>query len=120
MQTRQYPFYLKSTVILFGIILMVFALSMLKSVLMPFSFALIISILLNPLVNYFQRKGAGKILAIILSMLIAVLVLGGIMYFISFQVVGFSQNFPILKEKFYELLKQLQVWVQTKFDISIA
>jgi predicted PurR-regulated permease PerM len=87
---------------------------------MPFSFALIISILLNPLVNYFQRKGVGKILAIILSMLIAVLVLGGIMYFISFQVVGFSENFPILKEKFYELLKQLQVWVQTKFDISIA
>jgi predicted PurR-regulated permease PerM len=87
---------------------------------MPFSFALIISILLNPLVNYFQRKGVRKILAIILSMLIAVLVLGGIMYFISFQVVGFSENFPILKEKFYELLKQLQVWVQTKFDISIA
>jgi len=120
MQTRQYPFYLKSTIILFGIILTVYALSMLRSVLMPFSFALIISILLNPLVNYFQGKGVGKILAIILSMLIAVLVLGGIMYFISFQVVGFSENFPILKEKFYELLKQLQVWVQTKFDISIA
>jgi predicted PurR-regulated permease PerM len=120
MQTRQYPFYLKSTIILFGIILTVYALSMLRSVLMPFSFALIISILLNPLVNYFQRKGVRKILAIILSMLIAVLVLGGIMYFISFQVVGFSENFPILKEKFYELLKQLQVWVQTKFDISIA
>ena len=87
---------------------------------MPFSFALILAILLNPLVNYFQRKGMKKIFAIISSMLIALLVFGGIMYFISFQIVGFSENFPILKEKFYELLKQLQVWVQAKFDISIA
>lgn len=99
---------------------MVYALSMLGSVLMPFCFALIIAILLNPLVNYFQRKGVGKIFAIIFSMLIALLVLGGIMYFISFQIVGFSENFPILKSKFYELLKQLQAWVQAKVDISIA
>ena len=120
MATRQYPFYIKSTVVLFGVILVVYALSMLRGVLMPFSFALILAILLNPLVNYFQRKGMRKIFAIISSMLIALLVFGGIMYFISFQIVGFSENFPILKEKFYELLKQLQDWVQAKFDISIA
>jgi predicted PurR-regulated permease PerM len=120
MSVRQYPFYVKGTVILFGVILVVYALSMLRGVLMPFSFALILAILLNPLVNYFQRKGVRKIFAIIFSMLIALLVFGGIMYFISFQIVGFSENFPILKEKFYELLKQLQVWVQAKFDISIA
>ena len=53
-------------------------------------------------------------------MLIALLVLGGIMYFISSQVIGFSENLPILKERFYELLKQLQDWVHTKFGISIA
>jgi len=99
---------------------MVYALSMLRSVLIPFSFALIIAILLNPVVNYFQRKGVGKIFAIIFSMLIALLLFGGIMYFISFQIVGFSENFPILKDKFYELLKQLQVWAQAKFDISIS
>jgi predicted PurR-regulated permease PerM len=71
-------------------------------------------------VNQIQRKGVGKILAIISSMLIALLVFGGIMYFISSQVVGFSENFPILKEKFYELLKQLQTWVDANFGISIV
>ena len=119
MQTRQYPFYIKTTAILLGVILFVYCLSMLRGILVPFSFALIISILLNPLVNQFQRKGVGKIFAIILSMLIALLVFGGIMYFISSQVVGFSENFPMLKDKFYELLKQLQAWVQTNFGISI-
>ena len=93
---------------------------MLRGILVPFAFALIIAILLNPLVNQFQKKGVGKIFAIIFSMLIALLVLGGIMYFISSQVIGFSENLPILKERFYELLKQLQDWVHTKFGISIA
>jgi predicted PurR-regulated permease PerM len=119
MQTRQYPFYIKTTAILLGVVLFVYSLSMLRGILVPFSFALIISILLNPLVNQFQRKGVGKIFAIILSMLIALLVFGGIMYFISSQVVGFSENFPMLKDKFYELLKQLQAWVYSNFGVSI-
>jgi predicted PurR-regulated permease PerM len=119
MQIKQYPFYFKTTVILFGLVLFVYSLSMLSGILIPFSFALIIAILLNPLVNKFQRKGVGKIFAIIFAMLIALLVLGGIMYFISSQVMGFSENFPILKDKFYDLLKQLEVWVHTNFGITI-
>src|SRR5688572_15410927 len=115
MQTKQYPFYFKSTVILFGVILLVYAMAVLRSILVPFSFALILAILLNPLVNKFQRIGIGKVLAIVFSMLIALLVFGGIMYFISSQVVGFSESFPILRDKLYELLNQLQAWVHTKF-----
>jgi len=120
MQVKQYPFYFKTTVILFGLVLFVYSLSMLSSILIPFSFALIMAILLNPLVNKFQRNGVGKIFAIIFSMLLALLVFGGIMYFISSQVMGFSENFPVLKEKFFELSKQLQAWVQSNFGISIA
>ena len=120
MQIKQYPFYFKVTVILFGLVLFVYSLSMLSGILIPFAFALIIAILLNPLVNKFQSKGVGKIFAIIFSMLLALLVFGGIMYFISSQVMGFSENFPVLKEKFYELSKQLQDWVQSNFGISIA
>src|SRR6478735_377753 len=120
MQNRQYPFYFKATVILFGLVLFVYSLSMLGGILVPFAFALIIAILLNPLVNKSQRKGVGKIFAIIFSMLIALLLFGGIMYFISSQVVGFSENFPILKERFYELSQQLQVWVRANFGISIS
>jgi predicted PurR-regulated permease PerM len=120
MQIKQYPFYFKATVILFGLVLMVYSLAMLRDILVPFSFALIIAVLLNPLVNQFQSKGVRKIFAIIFSMLIALLLFGGIMYFISSQVVGLSENFPILKNKFYELLMQLQSWVNTNFGISIA
>lgn len=120
MQIKQYPFYFKTTVILFGLVLFVYSLATLRGILVPFSFALIIAILLNPLVNKFQRIGVGKVFAIIFSMLIALLVFGGIMYFISSQVVGLSENLPILKEKLLQLLQQLKTWVHTKFGISIA
>jgi predicted PurR-regulated permease PerM len=120
MQIKQYPFYFKATIILFGFVLFVYSLAMLREILVPFSFALIIAVLLNPLVNRFQKMGVGKVFAIIFSMLIALLLFGGIMYFISSQVVGFSESFPVLKDRLYELLQQLQAWVNTKFGISIA
>jgi predicted PurR-regulated permease PerM len=120
MQVKQYPFYIKSTVILLGIALLMFCMFILRSVLVPFSFALIIAILLNPLVNRFKKMGLSNVFAIIFSMLIALLVFGGVMYFLSSQIVGFGENLPALKEKFGTLLKQLQDWVKTTFGISIA
>jgi len=44
MQIRQYPFYFKATVILFGLGLFVYSLPMLSGILVPFAFALIIAI----------------------------------------------------------------------------
>ncbi|MGZ5192146.1 MAG: AI-2E family transporter, partial [Flavisolibacter sp.] len=101
-------------------ILLVYTLVTLRGILVPFSFALIIAILLNPLVNRFRNWGVGQILSIIFAMLIAVLIFGGVMYFLSSQIIGFSENFPALKEKFGTLLEQLQDWVKTAFGISIV
>jgi len=120
MQLKQYPFYLKSTAILLGIVLFVYILINLSGVLIPFSFALIIAILLNPLVNRFKKTGLNHILAIIISMLIALVVLGGILYFLSSQIIGFSENLPILKQKFAALLAQLQLWVKHTFGMTLT
>ena len=120
MQVKQYPFYIKSTVILLGIVLLVYILVTLRGILVPFSFALIIAILLNPLVNRFRKWGVGHIVSIILAMLVAVLIFGGVMYFLSSQIIGFSENLPALEAKFGTLLAQLQDWVQATFGISIA
>ena len=119
MQLKQYPFYLRATVVLFGLVLLVYSLSVLRGILVPFSFALILAILLNPLVNRFRRNGAGNILSIIMSMLIAFVVFGGVMYFLSSQIAGFADSFPALKEKFGIILNELKDWVHTTFGISI-
>ena len=100
MQLKQYPFYLKSTAILLGIVLFVYVLINLSGVLIPFSFALIIAILLNPLVTKLQNKGVHKIVAIVLSLALAFLIVGSIMYFITTKIISFGDNHPQLRMKF--------------------
>jgi predicted PurR-regulated permease PerM len=48
---KKYPFFLRSTVSLFGIMLFVFMLYILRGIMVPIAFSLMIAILLNPLVN---------------------------------------------------------------------
>ncbi len=118
--TKQYPFYLKSTVIIFGLMLITFALFTLKSILAPIAFALIIAILLNPLVGKLQRLGVKRILAIAISLLLAMVIVGGIIYFISSQVMNFGDNLPVLKAKFNEHLMTLHNWIATKFNVPVV
>ena len=117
---KQYPFYLKSTVIIFGLMLLCFALFTLKGILAPIAFAMIIAILLNPLVNRMQRKGMHKVVSIFLALLLALVIVCGILFFISSQIMHFGENLPELKQKFNEHLSHLQQWVATTFKFSIA
>ena len=116
---KQYPFYLKSTVIIFGLVLISYAMFNLKEIMAPMAFSLIIAILLNPLVTRLQKKGLHKILAIAISLLIALVIVGGILYFISTQVMNFGDNLPELKIKFNEHFAQLQQWIAANFKFSI-
>ncbi len=116
---KQYPFYIKSTVVLLGLMLFCIALFTLKEILAPIAFSMIIAILLNPLVNKLQNKGMGKILSISLSLALAFLIVAGILYFISSQVMNFGDNLPALKVKFNEHLAQLQQWIAGNFNVSV-
>ena len=116
---KQYPFYLKSTVIIFGLVLICYSLFNLKGILAPIAFSLIIAILLNPLVNKLQKKGVKKILAISLSLILAFIIVGAVFYFISAQVINFGDNLPTLKMKFNEHFSQFQQWVASELKMPI-
>ncbi|MEP6928240.1 MAG: AI-2E family transporter [Ginsengibacter sp.] len=117
---KKYPFYFRSTVTLFGIILFVYMLFMLKGILIPLAFALMIAILLNPFINKLQQNKIPKIPAIIIALLLTILFVAGIMIFISSQVGKFSENMPVLEQKFSELFKDLQLWLRNNYSFSLA
>jgi predicted PurR-regulated permease PerM len=119
MTVKQYPFYLKATVILFGLILLVYVLFNLQDIMIPLAFAMVFAILLNPLYNWFLKHKIPKILSIILTILLAFIVFGGIMYFLSSQIAKFSDTAPLLKQKFSTLTTQFGQWVQSYFGITI-
>ncbi|MXV14592.1 AI-2E family transporter [Hufsiella ginkgonis] len=117
MKPKEYPFYLKSTVVLFGLTLLSYALLNLKDILSPIAFSLIIAILLNPLVNRFQKK-MPRALAIAASMLIALVIVSGVIYFLSSQIAHFSDAFPLLKAKFTTVLDDTRKLLQRDFGVS--
>jgi predicted PurR-regulated permease PerM len=117
--SEKYPFYIRFTVVLFGIILFVYALSNLRTILVPLSFGLMLAILLNPPVNLFQKWKVPRIVAISFALLIALILLASIGYFLSTQIAGFSDQLPVFKKKFLELLQKLQHEISHRFNLNL-
>lgn len=119
METKQYPFFIKSTVVLFGIILLVYSLLNLRDILVPLSFALIIAILLNPVVTKLQNRKVPSVLAITIALLLGIVFFVGVIYFLSSQIAQFGETLPVLQQKFALILKDLQGWLESSFGLSI-
>ncbi len=117
--TASEPFYKKSTLVLLGIILLVYVMHILADILVPIAFSLLLAILLNPLNSRIMRMKVPTVLSILLTLLIAVIILGIILYFLSAQIIQFGEMMPALKLKFTQILTDLQNLLQTKFGISI-
>src|SRR5689334_13584138 len=116
---KKYPFYLKSTTVIIGLISFFFVLFILRSVLMPLSFGLMLAILLNPFVNFLQRHNWPKIVSITVAILISLIALASLIYFLSVQLASFSDQLPTFQKKFVDLLHQSQQEVSHRFNIDI-
>ncbi|MEI9933756.1 MAG: AI-2E family transporter [Ferruginibacter sp.] len=116
--TTKYPFYLKSTIILLGIVLLVHILSGLQDIIVPLAFALLLSLLLNPLSDWFQRKKIPHILSILLSMFIALIIIVGIVYFISLQMTNFADEWPQLQKKSLQMFADFQRWAKSSLGLT--
>ena len=95
----RYPFFIKAPLIVIGLYLFFYILFLLQDILMPFAYAGLIAILLNPVYNRFLKWKMNKIVAILLTILLAVAVVAGVMYFLSSQIAQFGEMLPQLKEK---------------------
>jgi predicted PurR-regulated permease PerM len=120
MERKDQPFYLKTTIVLFGLVLFVYIITGLRDILIPMAFAGVVGILLNPLVNSLQARKVPKLASILLGMLIGLLVIAGILYFLSSQIIRFGETLPVLQAKFTELLQDLQAWVTQVFGITLT
>jgi predicted PurR-regulated permease PerM len=118
-EVKEYPFYLKATLVLFGLVLFFYILWALSSVLVPFAFAGLFAILLNPLFNRLDSR-LPRVVAILLTLLIATVIIGSILYFLSTQIASFSNDIPLIKQKFTSLIDRLQHWVHGRFGPGIS
>ena len=103
---------------LIGIYMLFNMLLLLQDILVPICFAGLIAILLNPAVNKLEQWRLPKVVAICIVLLLAILVVGGIIAFISAQLADFSELAPDFKKKGAELFAKFQSWLQSTFNIS--
>ncbi|MGN8225672.1 AI-2E family transporter [Gracilimonas sp. BCB1] len=97
--TEKYPFWFKTTVILIGLYLLFLVMSYGKFILMPLAFSAFFAMLLSPIVKLFERWKLGRAFSIILTLLVVLVVLGGILSLISAQFVQFAERIPEVTEK---------------------
>jgi predicted PurR-regulated permease PerM len=115
---KKYPFYVRATIILFGLILCSYALANLRDILVPFSFALLIAILLNPLVGRLERWHIPKIPAIAIALLVAIVVISAVWYFLATQMMHFTSQLPELERKTDQLVSKLQQDLSSKVPMD--
>ena len=95
----KFPFYARLAFTLFAIALIILFMYMGRSVLVPLFFSFLVAILLHPVVRFLERKRFPRALAAIVTLLIFMILLGGLFYFFSHQVVRLTRDLPSLQAK---------------------
>lgn len=117
-EEQEYPFYIKAPAVLLGLVLFILILYVLADILVPLSFSVLIAILLNPLYVRLE-KVMPKFLAILLSIIVALLFIIGLFYFLSTQINTFISSLPQLQKKITLFLAQGQGWAKNHFGINL-
>jgi predicted PurR-regulated permease PerM len=66
------------------------------------------------------KWGVPRVGAIAISLLVSILLIGGIWYFLANQIMAFTDQFPMLQRKTSELIARLQQYLFREFNIPIA
>jgi len=112
------PFYAKATIFLVGLFALFAILYIAQDIIVPLIFASIIAILLTPLVNFFVRKKVNRVIAIAITLFVTFLFLAGFGLLIFSQASRLGASWPMLVERFTQVLNQSITWAAGYFDIN--
>ena len=117
---KSVPFYVKLALILFILIALCFIAIEIKEVLSPLIFALLFSVALLPLVNFFEKRARfpGGMAAGI-SVILLVLVLFSLFYFLGSQLSRLAEDWPQFQSQMDVTIKNIQEWIDAKLNIGI-
>jgi predicted PurR-regulated permease PerM len=108
----------KASVSFIGIVTLFVILFITKGIIIPIIFSVIIAIVLHPVVNLFIRLKINRVIAISITILITIIVLSVLGTLLISQVSRFSESWPLLVDKFTEVLNDTIVWASGYFDIN--
>ena len=112
------PFLVRAVLFLVGLYALFAMLYVARSIIVPFLFATILAILLQPVVDFFVRHKIKRLFAIIITLLLTIVIIVALSGLLVSQAVRLSETWPLLVDKFTGMLDQTVVWASEYFDIK--
>ncbi|RYY88947.1 MAG: AI-2E family transporter [Chitinophagaceae bacterium] len=89
-----------------------------QDVLAPILMAFFLSIMLLPVYRFLRARKLPESFAIALSLLLLILVVAGLLWFLSSQISQLVSDFPTIKQNVRTHLGSLSHWIETRFHYS--
>lgn len=115
----KYPFIIRATFTLLFIILVFYSLIAARDFLVPLLMGILFAFLLYPLASFLEKKGAPRILANLVSIVLGILVLSTIVYVIYSQLSVFVGDFPELRQKALSNLRNLENHIASEYGVAV-
>lgn len=103
--------------LLIGIFVFFYILFLGQAIILPLIYAFILAIILNPLTNFFCKRGINRPLSITIALLIGLAALGLVFYFIVTQASRLGSALPVLEEKLNHFVSETASWVSKTFKV---
>lgn len=112
------PFYVKASLIITGLLALFYIMFIGQAIILPIIYSIIIAIVLSPAVDWLTRRKfhRGIAIALVLVFVIAISLL--LVALVSKQFMSFTDSFPLLIDKFGELMDTSSAWISDYFNIS--
>ncbi len=114
------PFYKRLAYNLLSLSILGIILYLGQGILIPFLFAILLSVLLLPVTNFFERRKFNRIFAILITLMLSLVVILTILYFLSRQIFSFLEDIDSIQDRLDKLYYVLQHWVKSQFGVTIT
>lgn len=116
---RNIPFIQKATYLLLFVILLVYVLVQARIFLIPVAFGFLLSSLLSPVCKFFRRAGIPKGLSIFLSVVLMIVIFGGVTMLMVHELSKLAGDFREIRQKALENVNSLYLYVEDHFGVDV-
>ncbi len=116
----QNPLIVRLTASLLFIILFFYGLIAAKDILVPLALGTLLAFLLYPVASFLEKSGFPRIIANLLTIILGIVILGGAVYLVYIQLNQFVEDFPELRQKSLNNIRELTQFVEGNFGVSGA
>jgi predicted PurR-regulated permease PerM len=115
---RTLPLYAKLAMLTVFLFFLFYVIYLGQQILLPLGFSFLFAVLLRPLEVAIQRLRVPRVISILLVILIAILVVAGVVAFVSTQIASFMSDIPAVKRNLNDLWEQSQKWIDHTFHLT--